>query len=174
MRGKLAKIKEEGGLLERLIVISRSRPQLDLKECIGIYEFGVHSTSLSISVRCKAYNKAKVLHHIELLVSNEQLGMHTQAMETSTSIASNNENGQEMEASEITHAPDLTRKCLTGINDTSPKYKVLIIDSMLIVNVIHTTQIIKTCNDFAQVFLDQLSNMAGDYDEVQFLPIPLS
>ncbi len=75
---------------------------------------------------------------------------------------------------EITHDPDLTRKGLTGINYTSPKYKVLIIDSMLIVNVIHTTQIVKTCNDFAQVFLDQLSNMAGDYDEVQFLPIPLS
>ena len=39
--GKLVKVKEERGLLERLIVISRSRPQLDLKEYIGIYEFGV-------------------------------------------------------------------------------------------------------------------------------------
>ena len=48
-----------------------------------------------------AYDKAKILHHIELLVSNEQLGMHTQAMETSTSrpVASNSENGQDMEAS---------------------------------------------------------------------------
>ena len=33
--GKLVKIKEERGLLERLIVISRSRPQLDLKKCIA-------------------------------------------------------------------------------------------------------------------------------------------
>ena len=65
-----------------------------------------------------AYDKAKILHHIELLVSNEQLGMHTPAMETSTSIASNNENGQEMEASGIKHGPDLTGKCL---NDTLPK-----------------------------------------------------
>ncbi len=121
-----------------------------------------------------AYDKAKILHHIELLVSNEQLGMHTQAMETYTSIASNNENGQEMEASGITHAPDLTRKCLTGINDTLPKYKMIIIDSVLIVNVIPMTQIIKTCHDFAQVFLDQLSNMAGDYDEARLVPIPLS
>ena len=32
---KLVKIKEERGLLQRFIVISRSRPELDLKECIG-------------------------------------------------------------------------------------------------------------------------------------------
>ena len=73
-----------------------------------------------------------------------------------------------------THGPDLTRKCLTGINDTLPKYKMIIINSMSIVDVIPMTQIIKTCNDFAQVFLDQLSNMAGDYDEVRLVPISLS
>ena len=33
--GNLVKIKEERGLLERLIVIGRSRTQLDLKKCIG-------------------------------------------------------------------------------------------------------------------------------------------
>ena len=120
------------------------------------------------------YDKAKILHHIELLVSNEQIGLHTQAMETSTSIASNNENGQETEASGITHAPDLTRTCLTGINDTLPKYKMIIIDSMSVVNVIPMTQIIKTCNDFAHFFLDQLSIMAGNYDEVWLVPISLS
>ena len=95
--------------------------------------------------------------------------MHTPAMETSTSIAFNNENGHEIEASEITHAPDLTRKCLTGVNDTTPKYKVIIIDRMAIVNAIPKTEISKTCNDFAQVFLDQLSNMASDYDEVKLV-----
>ena len=120
------------------------------------------------------YDKAKILHHIELLVSNEQIGLHTQAMETSTSIASNNENGQETGASGITHFPDLTRKCLTGINDTLPKYKMIIIDSMSVVNAIPMTQIIKTCNDFAHFFLDQLSIMAGNYDEVWLVPISLS
>ena len=69
-------------------------------------------------------------------------------METSTSVASNNENGEEVEASEITHAPDVTRNGLTGINDTSPK-----------------------CKDFAQIFLDRLSNMPGDYDEVRLVDI---
>ena len=78
----------------RLIVISRSRPQLDLKECIGTYEFGVIPRSLfaSYGTVFLVYDKAKILHHIELLVSNEQLAMHTPAMKTSTSIASNDEN----------------------------------------------------------------------------------
>ena len=116
-----------------------------------------------------AYDKAKILHHLELLVSTEQLIMHSPAMNTSTSIASNKENGQVNEASEITHAPDVTREGLTWINDTSPKYKVIIINGTAIVNAIPKTEIIKTCNDFAQVFLDQLSKMAGDSDEVRLV-----
>ena len=103
--GKLVKIKEERGLLQRLIVISRSRPQLDLKKCIGMYEFGVVPRSLFASdgTVLLAYDKAKILHHLEFLVSNEQQVRHTPAMETSTSVTSNNENGQGMEASEILH-----------------------------------------------------------------------
>ena len=34
--GNLIKIREERGILQRFIVISRSRSDLDLKECIGI------------------------------------------------------------------------------------------------------------------------------------------
>ena len=108
--GKLVKIKEEHGLSERLIVISRNRPQLlDLKECIGTYEFGVVRRSLFVSDGpvLLVYDKAKILQHIQFLVFNEQLVIHTSAMETSTSIASNNESGQEIAVSEITHAPDL-------------------------------------------------------------------
>ena len=94
--GKLIKIKEERGLLKIPIVISRSRPQLDLKECIGTYEFGVVPRSLFASdgTVLFAYDKANILHHLELFVSNEQLVTHTPAIETSTSVASNNENGQ--------------------------------------------------------------------------------
>ena len=103
--------KEQRGAwtVARLIVVSISRPQLDLKECIGTYEFGI---TLSICVRwisLVGFDKAKIVHHLELLVSNEQLIMHTPAKEPSTGIASNNENGQEREASEVTHGTDLTR-----------------------------------------------------------------
>ena len=39
IRDKLVKIKEERGLLQSFIVISRSRPELDLKECIVTYDW---------------------------------------------------------------------------------------------------------------------------------------
>ena len=76
-----------------------------MKECIGTYTFGVVPGSLFASdgTVFLAYDKAKILHHLELLVSNEQLVVHNPAMETPTSIASSNENGQEMEASERLH-----------------------------------------------------------------------
>ena len=90
-------------------------------------------------------------------------------MEISTSVASNSENFQEMEASEISRAPDVTREGLAGLNDTSPKYKVIIIDGMALVNAIPKSERIKTCKDFAQVFFDQLSNMDGDYGEVRLV-----
>ena len=91
---KASKDQRGAWTVARLIVISKSRPQLDLKECIGTYEFGVTPRSLFASdgTVFLAYDKVKILHHLELLVSNEQLVMHTTAMKTSTSIASNNEN----------------------------------------------------------------------------------
>ena len=71
-------------------------------------------------------------------------------METSTSIASNNENSQEMESSEIAHAPE----GLPGLNDTSPKYKAIIIDGMAIVNATSMTEIITTCMILHKSFLN--------------------
>ena len=72
-----------------------------------------------------------------------------------------------MEASEI--SPDVAIDGIAGLNDTSSKYKVIIIDGMALVNAIPKTERIKTCKDFAQFFLDQLSNMADEYDEVRLV-----
>ena len=90
---KASKDQRGAWTVARLIVISRSQPQLDPKECIGTYEFGVIPLSLFASdgTVFLAYDKAKILHHLEPLFSNEQLAMHTPAMKTSKSIASNNE-----------------------------------------------------------------------------------
>ena len=46
---KASKYQRGAWTVARLIVISRSRPQLDLKECIGTYEFGVIPRSLFAS-----------------------------------------------------------------------------------------------------------------------------
>ena len=70
------------------------------------------------------------------------------------------------------------REGVEGLNDTSPKYNVIFIDGMALFNAIPMTERIKSCKDFAQYFLYQLSNMAGDYDEVRLvfdrLSTPLS
>jgi len=70
----LVKIKEERGLLQRFIVISRSQPELDLKECIKTYEFGVLPQSLFASDESLllVYDKASMLHYLEKLNSNAQ------------------------------------------------------------------------------------------------------
>ena len=75
IQDKVVKIKEERGLLQRFIVISRSRPELDLKECIGTYEFGVVPRSLFASdgSLLLAYDKASVLHHLEKLDTTPQV-----------------------------------------------------------------------------------------------------
>ena len=60
--------------MQRFVVISRSRPELDLKECIRTYEFGVIPRSLFASdgSLLLAYDKASILHHLEKLGSNAQ------------------------------------------------------------------------------------------------------
>ena len=72
-----------------------------------------------------------------------------------------------MEASEI--SLDVAIEGLARLNDTSPKYQVIIIYGMALINAIPKTERIMTCKDFAQVFLDQLSNMADEYDEVRLV-----
>ena len=92
--GKLVLYQRGAWTVARPIVISRSRPQLDMKEYIGTYEVGVIPRFLFASdgTVFLAHDKAKILHDLELLVGNEQLAMHPPAMKTSTSIASNNKN----------------------------------------------------------------------------------
>ena len=73
-----------------------------MRECIGTYEFDVVPVSINFASSrtfLLAYDKAKILHQIELLVGDEQLVKHMPAMETSTSIATNNEHDQGMKAS---------------------------------------------------------------------------
>jgi len=62
-----------------------------------------------------------------------------------------------MEAPEMTYAPEVATKALSGSDDILPTFKVIIVDGMVLVNAMPKTDQIKTCNDFAQVFLELLS-----------------
>jgi hypothetical protein len=161
---KLVKIKEERGLLQRFVVISRSRPELDLKDCIGTYEFGVVPRSLFASdgSMLLAYDKAAILHHLESLNTNEV----AEAGSSEPSPSGNNlSDNQTMEvryqvAEAITDRTDVA---------TEATHRVIIIDGMAVVNSVIKTEQMKTCQDFAQSFLDMISNMTANYDEVRLV-----
>ena len=76
---KLVKIKEERGLLQRFIVISRSRPDLDLKKCIGTFEFVLVPRSVLTldGSLLLAYDKTTILHRLQKDATSQ--GMETKA-----------------------------------------------------------------------------------------------
>ena len=65
------KLREERGLLQRFIVAARSRPELNLKDYIGKYEFGVIPRPLFASdgSLLLPYDKSKVMHRLEAMCS---------------------------------------------------------------------------------------------------------
>ena len=162
---KVVKIKEERGLLQRFIVISRSRPELDLKECIGTYEFGVVPRSLFASdgSLLLAYDKASMLHHLEKLSSNEQQA-EADRNEATESEPSGNQSAHvplQVAATTVEH---------TDMETNQPSaYRVVIIDGMAVVNSVTKTDQMKRCQDFANSFLAIICNMAANYDEVRLV-----
>ena len=154
---KVIKIKEERGLLQRLIVITRSRPDLDLKDCIGTFEFGVIPRSLFASdgSLLLANDKASILHHLEKLDTIE--------LNDSQFVDEINNLG--------VHDPTTENRFVdvrSNMNNDSP-FRVLIIDGMALVNSIPKKPKIKTCLDFADEFIEILCSMTEGYNEVRLV-----
>ena len=72
---KLVQLKEERTLLSRFLITARKRPEIDLEESIGNYEFTVvpHSMFTDDGQPLLSTDKAKLLHEIESLVTEEPL-----------------------------------------------------------------------------------------------------
>ena len=157
---KLIKIKEERGLLQRFIVAARSRPDLDLKECIGKYEFGLIPRSLFApdGSLLLAYDKAKVLNHLEALIKDGE------------QVLQGGENGAPVEgrslAAELQHSNTEIEGRIEGDQES---YKVLLIDAMALVNSINKTDQITYCSDFVNAFIEKLINISIGYNEVRLV-----
>lgn len=69
------KVREERDLLHRLLLVSRSRSDIDLKECIGNFEFGTVPRSLFASdgTLLLASDKSKIMVRLEDLVEKANL-----------------------------------------------------------------------------------------------------
>ena len=155
---KLIKMKEERGLLQRFIVAARSRPDLDLKECIGKYEFGLIPRSLFApdGSLLLAYDKAKVLRHLEALIKDGE------------QVLQDGENGAPVEGRSV--AAELQNTEIEGrIEGDQESYKVLLIDAMALVNSINKTDQITYCSDFANAFIEKLINISIGYNEVRLV-----
>ena len=163
---KVVKIKEERGMLQRFLVISRSRPKLNLKDCIGKYEFGVVPRSLFASdgSLLLAYDKAKILHHLENLDSSKQ----------QIQADRNEATGNEPSDNQAIQLPlEVAETAVENTNvdpaDESSAHRVIIIDGMAVVNSVIKTEQMKTCQDFADAFLHKICNMISQYDEVRLV-----
>ena len=163
---KVVKIKEERELLQWLLVISRSRPELNLKVWIGKYEFGVVPRSLFASdgSLLLAYDKAKILHHLENLDSSKQ----------QVQADRNEATGNEPSDNQAIQLPlEVAETAVENTNidpaDESSAHRVIIIDGMAEVNSVTKTEQMKTCQDFADAFLQKIYNMTSHYDEVRLV-----
>jgi len=165
MGDKMVKMKEERGLLQRCIIISRSRPELDLKECIGTYEFGIVPRSLFASdgSLLLAYDKASILHQLEKLDRTAE----------QSRIERNESTGTDSPDDQRTHLPqDVARIALKPSHILEPPsvtYRVIIVDGMALVNSVSKSDRMKTCQDFAESFLAIMCNIAEQYDEVRLV-----
>ena len=216
---KLVKVKEERGLLQRFIVICWIRPELDLKRCIGTYEFGLVPRSLFAAdgTLLLAYDKAKIVQHLERLTkinqkenqaqnlagessmsdlrdtsdkleedrssipaSNVELLAESVENNNQTARTDNNETtGKDNNETTRTDAHIATKtnsRTTTEVRESSSsnqpeqtRLRVIITDGMALVNSVSKTDQMKTCDDFAQAFIERVSTISANYDEVRLV-----
>lgn len=142
VQDKLIKVQEDRQLLQRLVVIARSRGDINFVDAIGCYEFSCIPRSLfqSDGTLLLASDKYTILHYLENMTAPQS-------------------------PVDVPVTPPLTQT-VTKCGETA---KILIVDGMVIVNAIKKTPDMNTCNDFAIAFLSVILHMAKDYDEVRLI-----
>ena len=145
IKGQLVSIKQERKLLSRLVVAAKSRPEFNVKDCTGNYEFNVAPPSNFHPDGSMIMSSAK--HQVVALVNkNVHLG------------------------EEVVIAPQEQEQELVG-SETS----VLIIDAMCVVNMVTKTPDLTQSAHFAEKFVDMIATISTSYDEIrvafdQYLP----
>ena len=143
---KMSELREERNLLARFLIVMRSRPEIDMKEAIGEYEFSAVPRSLFSpdGEMLLAYDKASILHALEDKAKEKQCQQEEQGASSSASDPSSQ-----------------------PVQDV----KVLLIDGMALVNTVQKKDenAMKTCKDFADAFLRKLGKESEGFSEVRLL-----
>lgn len=141
-------LKADRSLFTRLLIISRSRIDINLQDCISKYEFSAVPRSLFNldGTMLFSSNKSNLMKLIE-----EQQHLYTL---------------------NVTHFPLGTSDRsphIEQIKPTSNSYSVAVLDGMAELQVLHKPAHVKTCNDLANVFNRKIEFYLLKYDETHLV-----
>ncbi|CAG9761624.1 unnamed protein product [Ceutorhynchus assimilis] len=132
---KILEIREERSLLQRLLLVSRTRQDIDLKKAVGEYEFGSIPRSLFAADGSLLLptDKFKLMQKLEDISKNS-----------------------EIDANIVDNLLVKNRS-------------VILVDGMALVQCISKSPSMKTCKDFANVFVSMLTELSKAHDEVHLI-----
>ena len=160
MEKNSSRLKKSGGLLQRLIVISRSRPELNLEKCIGEFEFGLvpHALFAADGTLLLASDKYKI---------REQLERMMKVYQEKTEKGAGEGNVEKDDANVLEENTD---DAIPSEQWLSSSKRVIIIDGMALLN--SSDKVFQEANvfsQFANAFLEQLALLAKDYDQLRLV-----
>ena len=138
---QVLELKGDRALFARMLIVARSRPEINLKEAIGQHEFNVFPRALfAISgTLLPSIDKSNLMTILENL------------SKTNT-----------------THDVQQTDDVITDDTSLSPR-KVIVIDGMAAVHAMGKPTRIKTCAHWADHFTSEMDRQVKDYDEVHLV-----
>ena len=157
-KGKVVALKEERNLFQRFIIIARSRPELNLEDCIGEFEFGVVPRSLFsadgslLPTRDKHKVSNFIISNVDRIIDERRDEEDVDSHVTSD-VAVEKMNDDTM-----------------VWDESAPLPKVILLDGMAVVNSLpkDLTKPLKTCADLAELFINQLEKKCIGYTDVFF------
>lgn len=150
--GKVYELKEDRSLFARMMLACKSRPEIDIKNAIGLHEFSVVPRSLFAAdgTMFHCTNKSLLMSILEDLPSNQSVNI------TSIQGTSNDASGSQ----------------------AAIRVRVDIVDGMAEVQSMKKTDDLKYCSDLADHFTARLFDKYSDCDELRLIfyryDVPLS
>ncbi|KAL5007723.1 hypothetical protein ScPMuIL_016529 [Solemya velum] len=146
---KVVEMKDDRSLFARMLIVARSRPEVNLKEAIGQHEF----TSLPRTLFAIDGSLLPVIDKSSLMTILEKLPNQE---------VTNQGQQSENSAENVEQPEDITDVLV-------PPKKATIIDGMAMVHAMGKPQTIKTCAQWADHFIATLENKSKEYDEIHLV-----